>query len=70
MKHAIHPEQPIVSMSCATCGAAFELRSSVEGNTLDSCSNCHPAYTGRPARLTSGNRIERFERRRERARTV
>ncbi|HEX4521835.1 MAG TPA: 50S ribosomal protein L31 [Gaiellaceae bacterium] len=63
MKHAIHPEQRVATMSCATCGTTFELRSSAGDLTLDTCSSCHPAYTGRPARATSGNRIERFERR-------
>jgi large subunit ribosomal protein L31 len=35
--------------------------------TVDTCSQCHPAYTGRASKVTSGSRIERFERRRDRA---
>jgi ribosomal protein L31 len=34
---------------------------------VDVCSNCHPAYTGRERAVKSGSRIERFERRRQRA---
>ena len=50
-------------MTCATCGTSFAIRTSAGDLTLDTCSNCHPAYTGRAARTTGGSRIERFERR-------
>lgn len=65
MKPAIHPEQREAMMTCGNCGTSFELRSTSSDLTLDTCSHCHPAYTGRPARALSGNRVERFERRRE-----
>jgi ribosomal protein L31 len=32
------------------------------------CSQCHPAYTGRTRNEATGSRVERFERRRARAR--
>jgi large subunit ribosomal protein L31 len=40
------------------------MRSTLREIVVDVCSSCHPAYTGieRPAR--TGDRIERFERRR------
>jgi len=36
--------------------------------TVDTCSQCHPAYTDKAARVSGGSRIERFEQRLERAR--
>jgi large subunit ribosomal protein L31 len=50
---------------CSTCGTAFELRSTAERIPVDVCSNCHPAYTGRARTVTAGDRIDRFNRRRE-----
>ena len=35
-----------------------------EAISVEVCSNCHPAYTGRERAGASGGRIERFERRR------
>jgi large subunit ribosomal protein L31 len=68
MKNGIHPEMTVGAVTCATCGTEFELRSTAGGLTVDTCSQCHPAYTGRVARVAGGSRIERFERRLERAR--
>jgi large subunit ribosomal protein L31 len=63
MKTGIHPTQHEAQMTCGTCGANFEVRTTAGDLTLDACSNCHPAYTGRAARTVGGGRIERFERR-------
>jgi len=38
-----------------------------ERAVVDACSNCHPAYTGTERPVASGSRIERFERRRQKA---
>ena len=59
-----HPELHLVDAVCATCGTAFTLRSTAETLSIDICSNCHPAYTGRQRPGASGDRIERFNRRR------
>jgi large subunit ribosomal protein L31 len=45
----------------------METRWSAGDLTVDTCSQCHPVYTGRAARSTGGSRIERFERRLARA---
>ena len=63
MKTGIHPTQHEAHMICGTCGATFAVRTSAGALTLESCSNCHPAYTGRAAHTVGGSRIERFERR-------
>ena len=59
-----HPELHLVDAVCATCGTAFTLRSTAETLSIDICSNCHPAYTGKQRTGASGDRIERFNRRR------
>jgi large subunit ribosomal protein L31 len=59
-----HPTLHLVSTRCSTCGAEFELRSTAESIAVEVCSNCHPAYTGRPRTVAPGGRIERFNRRR------
>jgi ribosomal protein L31 len=38
--------------------------STAEAISVDVCSNCHPAYTGRERTVASGDRVERFNRRR------
>ena len=39
-------------------------RSTAEALSIDVCSNCHPAYTGRQQSTATGSRVERFNRRR------
>jgi large subunit ribosomal protein L31 len=63
-----HPELTITSVRCSTCGNEFTTRSTRSALTIDVCSACHPAYTGVERPVASGSRIERFERRRARAR--
>jgi large subunit ribosomal protein L31 len=59
-----HPSLHVVEVRCSTYGTAFEFLSTAEKLSVDVCSNCHPAYTGRGRSLASGGRIERFNRRR------
>jgi large subunit ribosomal protein L31 len=56
-----------IDVRCSSCGASFSIRSIAEAFSIDVCSNCHPAYTGRERAVASGGRIERFERRRAQA---
>jgi len=59
-----HPNLHLIEARCSSCGVSFDIRSTAEAISVDVCSNCHPAYTGRARTGTSGDRIERFERRR------
>jgi len=59
-----HPELHLVDVVCATCGTTFTLRTTADSLSVDVCSNCHPAYTGRQRTAVSGDRVERFNRRR------
>ena len=68
MKTGIHPELHDATITCATCGTQVTTRWAAGDRTVETCSHCHPAYTGRAARTVGGNRIERFERRLARVR--
>ena len=59
-----HPNLHLVDVRCSSCGASFTTRSTATAVSVDVCSNCHPAYTGRERSATSGDRIERFNQRR------
>jgi large subunit ribosomal protein L31 len=68
MQATIQPTLHRTTVTCTSCGTTFETRSAVERLTVDVCSQCHPAYTGKARAEAAGSRVERFERRRARAR--
>ena len=47
MKQGIHPEYNRINVVCTTCGNEFESGSVKKEIRVDTCSNCHPFYTGR-----------------------
>jgi large subunit ribosomal protein L31 len=55
MKPEIHPDYVLATVTCS-CGNTFEI-----------CSNCHPFYTGKQKLVDTGGRVERFQRRLEKA---
>jgi large subunit ribosomal protein L31 len=66
MKADIHPEYVVAHVTCA-CGASFTTRSTKPDLHVEICSNCHPFYTGKQRLHDSGGRVERFQRRLEKA---
>jgi large subunit ribosomal protein L31 len=62
-----HPETLLVDVVCATCGTSHRVRSTAAEFSVDVCSNCHPAYTGIARAVSTGSRVERFNRRLARA---
>ena len=60
MKQGIHPEYNRVTVTCTTCGNSFESGSVKSEIRIDTCSNCHPFYTGRQKFAQADGRIERF----------
>jgi large subunit ribosomal protein L31 len=58
-----HPYLNVVEATCSTCGATHVVRSAAGRLSVDTCSNCHPAYTGVERAASSGTRVERFNRR-------
>ena len=61
MKKGLHPDYYRVTVTCAGCGTTFETGSTKkDGIKVDTCSNCHPFYTGRQRFAASAGRIEKF----------
>jgi len=60
MKKGIHPTYNKVTVLCSTCGTEFETGSVLEEIKVDTCSQCHPFYTGRQRFGNADGRVERF----------
>jgi large subunit ribosomal protein L31 len=59
-----HPVLHLVDVRCSSCGTTFSTHSTAEALSVETCSNCHPAYTGTERAVATGDRVERFNRRR------
>ena len=66
MKADLHPEYQVATVTCS-CGNSFETRSTKTDLRVEICSECHPFYTGKQKLMDTGGRVERFQRRLERA---
>ncbi|MDO5448311.1 MAG: 50S ribosomal protein L31 [Clostridia bacterium] len=66
MKEGIHPNYAQTTVKCA-CGATIETASTKEDLRVDICSNCHPFYTGKQKLVDTGGRVDRFNKRFEKA---
>ncbi|MFA5543195.1 MAG: 50S ribosomal protein L31 [Bacilli bacterium] len=65
MKKNIHPKYNAVTVTCTTCGNTFESGSVMKELRVDTCSNCHPFYTGQQKFVQAAGRVEKFKRRLE-----
>ncbi len=63
MKKNIHPKYNKVTVTCTTCGNQFESGSILSEVRVDTCSNCHPFYTGKQKHAQADGRVERFNKR-------
>jgi large subunit ribosomal protein L31 len=59
MKTAIHPEYHETMITCA-CGSTLESKSTRTDIRLDTCSACHPFFTGTQKIMDTEGRVERF----------
>jgi large subunit ribosomal protein L31 len=68
MKAGIHPDYHEVTVHCA-CGSTFQTRSTMKGQLLkvEICSSCHPFFTGKQKLLDTAGRVERFNKKYEKA---
>lgn len=62
MKEEIHPEYVDATITCA-CGNVIHTRSTVKEMHVNTCSHCHPYYTGKAKYIDTEGRVERFRRR-------
>jgi large subunit ribosomal protein L31 len=62
MREGIHPQYVETQVTCS-CGNSFTTRSTKTSGsiTTETCSACHPFYTGKQRILDSGGRVARFE---------
>ena len=62
MKKAIHPEYTDAKVICA-CGHVLETRSTAKEMHVNTCSSCHPFFTGKAKFIDTEGRVERFQKR-------
>jgi large subunit ribosomal protein L31 len=63
MKQGIHPNYQKTKVVCVSCGAEFETGSTVKEIRVDTCSKCHPFYTGEQKFAQAAGRVDRFNKR-------
>lgn len=61
MKKDIHPEYNANIMITCSCGAQFTTGGTKDNMTVETCSQCHPIYTGKQKIVDSTGRVERFK---------
>ncbi len=63
MKQDIHPKYyPKATIKCA-CGNSFSIGATKELIETETCSQCHPFYTGKEKNLDAIGRIQKFKER-------
>ena len=62
MKEGIHPKYEEATVTCA-CGNVLKTRSTVKEMHVNTCSKCHPFFTGQSKLLDTEGRVERFRKR-------
>ena len=64
MKETIHPKYyNDTKVICTSCGAEFTTGSTVKEIHVDTCSHCHPFYTGKQKLMDTAGRVEKFNKR-------
>ena len=66
MKKGIHPEYHEITVVCA-CGSTIQTRSTKKDLRVEICSSCHPFFTGKQKLVDSAGRVERFQKRYQKA---
>ena len=62
MKKDVHPKYDAATITCA-CGSTIQTRSTVKEMTVNTCSACHPYFTGQQTLLDTEGRVEQFMKR-------
>ena len=62
MKSGIHPEYKTTQVVCS-CGNTFQTRSTAKSGEIhvETCSECHPFYTGKQRVLDTAGRVAKFQ---------
>jgi large subunit ribosomal protein L31 len=59
MKTGIHPEYFETTIRCS-CGHEIHTRATKKDIRIDTCSACHPFFTGKARMLDTEGRVQRF----------
>lgn len=62
MKKKTHPDYGDATITCA-CGNVLHTRSTVKDMQINTCSACHPFFTGHATFIDTEGRVEQFRRR-------
>ena len=62
MKKDFHPDYGAARITCA-CGSVIETRSTLKEMHVNTCSSCHPFFTGQAKYIDTEGRVERFRKR-------
>ncbi|MFO1492909.1 MAG: 50S ribosomal protein L31 [Kiritimatiellia bacterium] len=62
MKVDIHPKYEETTISCA-CGATMKVKSCGRNLKVNTCSSCHPFFTGNNKLVDTEGRVDRFKKR-------
>ena len=62
MKKDVHPKYDAATITCA-CGSIIQTRSTVKEMTVNTCSACHPYFTGQQTLLDTEGRVDQFMKR-------
>lgn len=62
MKKDIHPEYADATITCA-CGNVIQTRSTKKAMSVNTCSACHPYFTGQQTLVDTEGRIDQFYKR-------
>ncbi len=62
MKKEGHPRDEDATITCA-CGNVIHTRSTVKEMSVNTCSSCHPFFTGQSTFIDAEGRVEQFRRR-------
>lgn len=62
MKEGIHPEYVDATITCA-CGNVIKTRSTKAAMQVNTCSACHPYFTGQKTMVDTEGRVDLFKKR-------
>ena len=60
MKANTHPDYKLSNVSCS-CGNTFQVHGTMNDQSIELCSECHPFYTGKQKLVDTAGRIEQFK---------
>jgi len=62
MKEKIHPKYTDATITCI-CGNVIHTRSTLKEIKVNTCSSCHPFFTGASKHMDATGRVEQFQKR-------